>query len=523
MISTENQLDELHVVSDLHLGGIQGHQIFNQGRALAALIDHLGAAPARRRVGLVLNGDIVDFLADRNATYLDPLGAADKLRLIFEDPAFRPVWDALARFTRTPDRVLALVLGNHDVELALPGVREVLLARLCGQDEGARGRVRIAMDGDGYACEVGGRRVLCVHGNQADPWNPVDFDALHEVSDAVASGRKPPAWEPNAGTRLVVDVMNPVKMDFPFVDLLKPETAAVPAVLLAVGVEQQAPLAKFARIVVQRLYDQGRLATGFLGSQAIGELTDARALELLIRPATWQDPTPRRAIAWEGIDWLRQATEDDARGYRPVDLVDVSAGETLGLGGLLLDRLQRRDPRENLREALVSFLERDRSFDVHAEDETFLQLDGHEKTASADCVIAGHTHLARRLPRRSGRGVYFNSGTWIRLIQLTPAMLTPEGFRPVYQALRAGTLEALDAIPGLVQQRRTVVAIWVDEEGAVHGELRSALEAPEEGDPPRSRAWEPVEGTRYALPRRRGAGQRAPREPGAPAVKETTS
>lgn len=516
MTSTEDQLEELHVVSDLHLGGVQGHQIFNQGRALAAFIDHLGGVAARgRRVGLVLNGDIVDFLADKDATYFDPLGAADKLRAIFEDDAFRPVWDALERFTWIEGCVLALVLGNHDVELALPDVREALLARLCGGDEGARGRVRIAMDDeDGYACEVGGQRVLCLHGNQVDPWNPIDFRALREVSGALASGKKPPAWEPNAGTRLVVDVMNGVKMDFAFVDLLKPETRAVPFVLLALKVEHSVSLAKFARAVVQSLYDQGRLAAGFLGGTPVEELTDARALELLVRPSTWEQPAARSAAGWTGLDWLSQATRDDEDRRRPIDLVDAGAGETLGVGGLLLDRLRGGDTRENLRDALESYLGRDRSFRFDTEDDTFRRIDESRRAANADCVIAGHTHLARRLLRRSGRGVYFNSGTWIRLIELTKPMLTPDGFRPIYEALCAGTLEALDDVPGLVQQRRTVVSVWVDEENAVHGELRSAAGAP--GGPP----WVSVEGTQYRFPPRGGARRSPQREP---AKEETPS
>jgi len=49
--------DELHVVSDLHLGGEPGFQIFDQGEELAALIDLLRLRPSERRVALVLNGD----------------------------------------------------------------------------------------------------------------------------------------------------------------------------------------------------------------------------------------------------------------------------------------------------------------------------------------------------------------------------------------------------------------------------------------------------------------------------------
>src|SRR3954463_12657654 len=79
------QLDQLHVVSDLHLGGEPGHQIFDRGALLAATIDHLRERPAHLRVGLVLDGDIVDFLADPEARYLDPEGAVRKLEAIIAD------------------------------------------------------------------------------------------------------------------------------------------------------------------------------------------------------------------------------------------------------------------------------------------------------------------------------------------------------------------------------------------------------------------------------------------------------
>ncbi|WP_197041099.1 metallophosphoesterase, partial [Chondromyces apiculatus] len=286
-------LDQIHIVSDLHLGGIPGHQIFNQGRALAAVIDHLGEVAKARRVGLVLNGDIVDFLAEEGAAYLDPLGAPAKLQGIFEDEAFRPVWDALAGFVQAPGAVLVLVLGNHDVELALPTVTELLVGRIAGDDTEARARVRLGLDGQGYTCEVGGRRVHCVHGNQVDPWNPVDFKALERVAQAVEAHEVPPAWEPNAGTRLVVDVMNDIKLEYAFVDLLKPETVPVPAVLLGLPAKYRASLFSFAKIAARRLYDQGRLSAGFLGSRSAGvagagvagiEALDGReALELLTR------------------------------------------------------------------------------------------------------------------------------------------------------------------------------------------------------------------------------------------------
>ncbi|MEQ8151314.1 MAG: metallophosphoesterase, partial [Smithellaceae bacterium] len=134
--------DELYVISDLHLGGKTGFQIFNQGAALAAFIQDLTGKPANRRVGLVLNGDTVDFLAEANTEYLDPDGAVQKLRrILLEDKSFSGVFSALQEFIAVQNRQLIIVLGNHDVELALPEVKEWLLEKITNKKQEARGRV----------------------------------------------------------------------------------------------------------------------------------------------------------------------------------------------------------------------------------------------------------------------------------------------------------------------------------------------------------------------------------------------
>lgn len=487
-----DKLDQIHVVSDLHLGGALGHQIFKEGPALAAVIDHLATAPARR-VGLVLNGDIVDFLAADDAKHFDPVGAPRKLQAIFDAPAFAPVWQALARFTRAEGRVLVLVIGNHDVELALPEVQALLLSHLCGSDAAARGRVRIAMDGTGYSCLVGGRRVLVIHGNDADPWNIVDHDGIREYVRAENGGaaRRMPAT--NAGTRLVVDVMNGVKRSFPFVDLLKPETVPVPGVLLALPVDLHPPLLDFAKITLRLAYDKARADTGFLGDAPPPPEDGYRALDILLRGAA-----PR--VASEDVErLLDRAQADFAAGRRPTDVLGQDDAEMLGVGGLIWDRISGRDPRDNLREALAKYLATDRTFAFDEEDDLFRE---HDALVGPDVpfIVTGHTHLERRIRRKRAMGVYFNSGTWIRLIQLRPEMLASrEAFAPVYKALSEGAISDLDDTPGLVIARRTVVSIWVDD-ASVRGELRHALSPEQATTVAPAPPWEPVADTLFSIP-----------------------
>jgi hypothetical protein len=154
----------------------------------------------------------------------------------------------------------------------------------------------------------------------------------------------------------------------------------------------------------------------------------------------------------------------------------------------------RRDTRDNLREVLAGLLDQDRSFEVGTRDYAFAAHDARVGPG-VTFVVAGHTHLERAVPRPRG-GMYYNSGTWMRVLRIPPAALTSrEAFEPLYQALAAGRIDALDAHPGLVQERRTVVSIAIDG-GAVNGELRHAHAAGSAATPP----WDPVPGTRFTLP-----------------------
>ncbi len=378
-----------------------------------------------------------------------------KLEAILTDVAFSPVWQALARFVLTPGRTLVLALGNHDVELSLPDVQERLLHAICGDSLEARARVRIAMDGSGYACAVGGRRVLCLHGNEVDAWNVVDQGALNQVIQSLRQARAVPAWDPNAGTRLVIDVMNGIKRNFPMVDLLKPETKPVVAVLLALDPTSLTALKRFAPIAARLGLQEVR--SGFLGEQPEpAELSEEAALAALVHRDKAPDPA-----APTGATRAAQLLEEVEGLYREgKGAVDLSpAGATLGFGDLIYDALMRRDPAKDLRESLQGWLAGDRTFAISTEDAVFRGLDDRIGPG-VDFVVAGHTHLARALRRKRAPGFYFNSGTWVRLIRLNSAMLDNDAaFAPVFQAFRGHSLDALDGVKDLVFRNPTMVSI----------------------------------------------------------------
>src|SRR5207244_2236158 len=77
---------------------------------------------------------------------------------------------------------------------------------------------------------------LIEHGNRYDRYNQVDHDALRRARSLQSRGLRPAdhgvVLKPAPGSRMVAEVMNPIKARFPFVDLLKPETEAVLPILL---------------------------------------------------------------------------------------------------------------------------------------------------------------------------------------------------------------------------------------------------------------------------------------------------
>src|SRR5262249_44068929 len=122
---------------------------------------------------------------------------------------------------------LTLVLGNHDLELCLPDVRASLEAEL------GPGNLRFLDDGQAY----GLGDVLVDHGNLFDPANAVDHDRLRLVRALYSRGwfeDLGKLFTPPAGSKLVAQVINPIKLDYGFIDLLKPQSETSLALLLAI-------------------------------------------------------------------------------------------------------------------------------------------------------------------------------------------------------------------------------------------------------------------------------------------------
>jgi UDP-2,3-diacylglucosamine pyrophosphatase LpxH len=474
--------DVLYVVSDLHLGGFDGtdskgrprsYRIFRDAEALAWAIERFAAESSKAKLGLVLNGDVVDFLADADPVYFDAEGADQKLRAMIEDREQNGVWKALQSYVRAGQGDLVITLGNHDVELGLPTVRARLRDFLAGEDRAARGRLHFALDGAGFRCSVGTRSVLCVHGNEADGWNAVDHPRLVQIARALNRGEPAPAWDANAGTTLVIDIMNGIKRDHQWVDLLKPEKNDVALVLAGLRPELLGQLQRLAPVAYRGAWDAVKRSLGLMGGEARATAPSAPSPEerkfVDELHAVAGAPEPR------ADDWIAEAKSDAEANIDPLSLVAGSGAQTLGLrddvehAGLVYG--VRGDPAK-VRDALLQLAGKDESFDPNVPDETFLKLDPMI-SPMIDFLVAGHTHHCKAHGRLQGRGVYLNSGTWIQLVRLSKDALSAKRWPQVWETLKQGDLPSIEKSQAdLLVRPRNVVKIAASGKGA-HGSLHT--------------------------------------------------
>lgn len=460
------ELDKLFVVSDLHLGGLPGRRAFREQEALVWLIDR-ARDDAAQRVAMVINGDIFDFLAVRpDAPEFNPK-ASQALREMATDAELQPIFQALAAFLRpasSKSRTLVLQIGNHDIELALPAVQETL-RELLGVTDAATHRQLVFETGDqGWMCSVGTQRVHVLHGNQSDPWNRVDHAGLAAAQRALSRGQvaKPP--EPNAGTTMVCEVLNPLKVDYPFVDLLKPEDAPLMAVMKAVDLPRSR--LGFARALWRRLHQgmpgellqaEGESIPDDLQGpdREIAEFLEATAPTMPIDPAAVLDQAEQDLYDNASV----RALATDAEGHLgQLQQVGSAAWHTRMTA---YERSLGHPEAPLLRRGLARWLATDRSFDtahLAAIDRRIIES-AHRR---ADVVIAGHTHLPKF---RAGDPTYINTGTWMRVLKLTDSawLASDQAFVPFFAVVgRRHTLQDLDKLQ--IDPRSRPVAI-VDAEG----------------------------------------------------------
>ena len=496
----------VYVISDLHIGGTypdpgapraerrRGFRMMTRVAELAAFIQQLARLPAQPAVELVINGDFIDFLAEERGSgqEIDPAtppewtpfrSAPGEALAAFREIVGRdrPLFEAL-RALLAAGKTLTIVLGNHDLELCLPDVRAALEAEL------GPGTLRFLQDGQ--ALDLG--EVLVDHGNLHDPANVVDHDRLRLVRAAYSRGwygELDDLFSPPAGSKLVAEVMNPIKVVYGFIDLLKPESEPLFALLLALEPsfrdildDTAAALAGAARTLVPRRgvpfalrnvsAEGDRPAAGALRDVSGGPRPPS-ALDALIGEVLAQHP--------EAAASLRTAGVAPAGGH-----VEVSGGTwrarwslfrlLTGLDGGEL-ALDTRIPQV---QATLRVLESDSSFERSLESKRY--LDAAAWLATRDptrkgykAVVFGHTHHAKALTLPGTQARYFNTGTWANLMRFPKALTDPTVTAADVKAELFAFAKQLEAneLDDYLEFTPTYVRLDLGADGALlHAELR---------------------------------------------------
>lgn len=398
------------VISDLHLGGSPPYMMSRPER-LAAFLDGL---PASLRddemLELVIAGDFIDFLAipEQASWTPDPRAARGKLvRTMTDGSSFAPVFTALARLVGAGHRITVLV-GNHDVELALPPVQDEFLTRL------GASRHQVLFVDDGRAHRIG--RALIEHGNRYDGANVNDWAGLRAIVSALSRYEEPPvALEVSAGSLIVEKVINDLKPRYPFIDLLQPQGELIALLLVAFEPALKWSIGKIARI----LHGSQLQAKNREGIQPGKTRHVASTLP--------KEPDTELMEAFGDIyQQLRQPPTQVGFG----DVLSIALSKREDSLATLLERGEPVPPQRlrQLQLVMRRLLLDDRSDRPDGPTEQYgaaaARLIEHSK-GGIETVVMGHTHLARHIGD-PGRASYINTGTWADVVRVPARALEDE-------------------------------------------------------------------------------------------------
>jgi UDP-2,3-diacylglucosamine pyrophosphatase LpxH len=418
------------------------------------LIDFINNLPdlkvPRDKVELVLNGDFLDFLAegdpepDHWTAYKTP---EQKAAQIFERIKDREkgVFDAMARLIADGAKITVMV-GNHDLELCWPAVQEAF-ARALGTVPGER--FKVMDNADSYQIDT----AVIEHGNKYDIWNNTDPKPTGHGS-----------YEPCAGSELVVQVMNPMKVDYPFIDLLKPEDQAAVPVLLALNpkafyeIPETLALylkARFHRLGIWEAKEAVRTTRGMKDSPAIKEDMKREAVKAMVENLV---ETEFRATRGPGDTQQERAIKFMER-MAQSDKLSSSAKRSLNLKAQpeALRSMAGWNPIDNLKSWLVGLfddvsdtmrsrypflllalrsLRNNRDFDISVEtDKDYIDAARLRVSNGAKYSIMGHSHLAKN-EALGNDARYFNTGAWANIMRI-PDTIVKGTLEDAFDALSA--------------------------------------------------------------------------------------
>lgn len=401
------------ILSDLHLGNGGEYDIFAGGKELPALLDRY-AQPGNT---VILNGDSIDFLMNEDPLELEEPRAVEQIRNSLSCAGTAETLQALGRVLGAGGNV-SILLGNHDIELALGPVQAEVRAALKQPAEVAA-RLRFERGHQPSILDVGGARILVTHGHHSDAWNRVNYPNLpgpDGPEDAEAS-----EFVYSAGSRLVKTLANPLKRKFGmrFADLIKPDFQG--GVLTALSVNPLAVRTVFQGSTLKLMW---QLFKERKGPSTFDPSTDQQNLGLssAIDGAGLSEEERKELAAL--LDPDKKGAKHFADGEDENPHLD-SARKKLGRAGLRwYANAQRRLAGE---EGKLFF-----AFEPANDEWTDAQRLSQKFHVGA--VIFGHTHAARF--KATDDLVYINTGTWIWLMSLPAIDSTDEEWTEFLETCR---------------------------------------------------------------------------------------
>jgi UDP-2,3-diacylglucosamine pyrophosphatase LpxH len=443
---------KVFVTSDWHLGGrvdsedkdgrfVAGSQICRAITELTDFIRWVASHGKEVATELVINGDMVDFLAPADGFepvewLADEKAVIKRLDQIIDTTGgLTGPFGALRELVETSNCWLTILLGNHDVELSLPQVRTHLLNFLRAE----RGQVRFVYDGEALA--IG--RLLIEHGNRYDSINVVDYSGLRQERSHLSRGlaiaeadREDRFFKPPAGTLFVVHAFNRLLERYPFLNLLKPETAAALPLMLFLAPDLRPVLQHLLKLrpAVRRM-KQG----GLRGPADPAKASNLAAGVKTSPTTTFGDASgfPQEVLE---IDTLEDLLGSDGAALFPASTQGKLAGTTSETGSIR-ERLERsvdafvtkwKDRGDvlltlvkfddetnlnNLHRCLMKVQSHD-AFKIDRENDDYLvSAKAIIDTGRFDVVVFGHTHLPKQICLGDGK-LYLNAGTWAGVMKL---------------------------------------------------------------------------------------------------------
>ncbi|MGJ8649494.1 MAG: metallophosphoesterase [Opitutaceae bacterium] len=430
---------QIFITSDWHLGGTPdstnnhgdktlGQQICRSAAQITEFIDWVRSISDGFDgiTEIVINGDMVDFLSPDDEFEALPwtsdqdlvIKKLNKIIANSQDGNNRGPFEALAEFLNSPKCELTILLGNHDVELSLPKVRAHLHTILHADGK----NYRFFYDGEAYTRG----KLLVEHGNRYDKWNSLDHNGLRAERSKLSRGyvidegeRKQNFFKAPAGTLIVTCAINSLLPEYPFLNLLKPETEAAIPILHFLKPERAAIIRRILSLYKVPIrarraqlnnngepQSQGNLGGATTGHETLETIFAKHSLDIPSNAVT-SGPLGIATTISDGYAWLASKAKE------------VQNTSSLLSRHASLALAQSDDKRLRSLQQFLTPLKEDNAFALEIEKDEYLSA-AENLVASGDfeVVIFGHTHLPKKIELAENTGIYINAGAWADIMRL---------------------------------------------------------------------------------------------------------